>query len=82
MGYFLLDADSNYLGDLATARGIFEIRRYAGPELERFLNRAIANHVACEAVFRETKGTALHYIGELLMKGKPPIIITDGSTRG
>jgi hypothetical protein len=79
MGYWLEDADGEWLGDFATNKGIVELREGAGSALLEFLDDGEADSELLEKVIEgvaEKKST--RYVAEMLRGAKTPVFITDG----
>ena len=79
MGYWLEDADGEWLGDLATNRGIGQLREAGSSALRKFLEVGEANEELVREVIKETKElTAVSYVAEMLRKAQTPVFVTDG----
>jgi len=79
MGYWLEDADGKWLGDLATNKGIEQLREAGSPALKEFLDAGEADEELVERVIAEAKKLPVAvYVAEMLEQAEPPVFVTDG----
>lgn len=79
MGYWLEDANEEWLGDFATNKGIVDLRDAGLPSLVEFLDAGEANAELIERVIEDVQeNPLLSYMVEMLEGAEPPIFITDG----
>jgi len=79
MGYWLEDGDEKWLGDLATNKGVVQLREVGSPALNEFLEAGEADEELVGRVIAETrKLSTVSYIAEMLGEAKTPVFVTDG----
>lgn len=79
MGYWLEDADGEWLGDFATNKGIVEMRKFGVSALNEFLDVGEASEELAKQIVVETKKLPeLKYVGEMLSGASAPVFVTDG----
>lgn len=77
MGYWLEDVDGEWLGDLATNKGMSELRKVAGPALAKLLNNGESESV--DEIVSETRNDEkLSYVAKMLEGVSGSVFVTDG----
>lgn len=79
MGYWLEDNEEKWLGDLATNKGIGQLREAGSLALKEFLDAGEADEELVESVIEETKELSIvAYVAEMLEGAVAPVFVTDG----
>jgi len=79
MSYWLEDGNEEWLGNLATNRGIVELREDAPASLVKFLDQGFADAELVDKLIANLSGSErFSYIAEMLEGAEAPVVMTDG----
>lgn len=77
MSYFVVDANGDFTGDIATCQGIQELDAGAGKALSQFLESGQADETLALEIIDEVASTNLDYL-QPLFQGEAPFTLTNG----
>jgi hypothetical protein len=81
MGWFIIDTNEDFVGDLASGLGLELLRCAEIASLNKFLDEGIADGDLVDEIVRDIdkeNDETLQYIADMLRDAKAPVVLTDG----
>jgi hypothetical protein len=81
MGWFIIDTNEDFVGDLASGMGLELLRCAEIDSLNKFLDEGIANGDLVDQIVKDIDAEndeTLDYIADMLRDAKAPVVLTDG----